>query len=113
MEGFFYPPHVLDKGVFNKRKILSKLKYNGVICDDDVWQNIHSMLTETPSVTQSEYLISHEVIPTYLSIGTLDTANQQQQNLLANELGLYKSADGKRTIKDFFRMRVKMEIIMI
>ena len=98
--GVLYPPHVLDEGVFDKNTIINKLKYNGVICDDDIWLKTHSLLAGVPTVTQAEYLISNQVIPTNKSIGTLDTTNQQQHNLLASELAFLKSSDGKRSIKD-------------
>lgn len=101
--GVLYPPHILDKGVFDKQTILSKLKYKGVVCDDDMWLKTHSLLAGVPSVTQPEYLISHQVIPTTNNIGSLDTSNQQQQNLLSAELLSRKSSDKKQSIQEVFK----------
>ena len=98
--GVLYPPHVLDEGVFDKQIILNKLKYKGVICDDDVWLKMHSLLAGNSTVTQPQYTVYNQVINTPESIRELDIIDQQQNNLLASDIMSFRSVDGKRDIKN-------------
>ena len=98
--GVLYPPHVLDKGVFDKETILSKFKYRGVICGDDIWLKTHSMLAGIPTVTQDQYTITNHILFSSDSIGTLNIANQQQHNRLLDVVASLRSADGKQSVQD-------------
>ncbi len=100
--GVLYPPHCLDSGVFDKETITNKLKYNGIICDDDIWLKIHSILADTPSITQDKYKIAHQTISTPQSIGDLDKTDQLHHHLMYDEFLSLRSEDGGHTVQDIF-----------
>ena len=107
--GILYPPHSLSQNVFDKKAILEHCNYKGVICGDDLWLKMHSILVGTKTVT-SKNTTYHEpeiIDSSNTIIGNLSYDQLQHEQVLRFLLNKHGVNDTK-TVEDIL-MEQEME----